>query len=374
MKKKLAIIGASLGQEPLLLKAKKMEIETHCFAWEESAEYKHLADHFYPISVLEKEQILDVCKEVQIDGIVTMSSDICVPTVCYIAEKMNLIGNNYESALISTNKYLMRQAFSKNGVNIPRFTIVENNECDLMGFTYPLIVKPTDRLASIGVTKVEKEEDLKDAIELAKKLSYEKKVIVEEFIQGSEVLEVMCISWKGKHYPFAIEDSENMENTSFFKAGFFFPADLDDAVRQQACTQTKLALDALHFEYGASDVEIIIGNDGKVYIVEVNPRMAGEMEYLMVELSTGYDFLKGAINIALNQFEEPTFFPVIKYSGLYYLRPETEYLRPVIENWKNDPDIKEAVIFDEKDVVLERLGYLVYQSDRRRSWKPNHLI
>ena len=244
---------------------------------------------------------------------------------------------------------------------------------DITGFTYPLIVKPTDRGGSIGVTKVDKEEDLKAAIETAIKFSYEKKAIIEEFIQGSEVLEVMCISWKGKHYPFSIEDSENMEN-SYYKAGFFFPADLDDAMREQAYTQTKLALDALHFEYGASDVEIIIGNDGKIYIVEVNPRMAGEMEYLMVELSTGYDYLKGAINVALNKFEEPVFFPVPKYSGLYYLRPETEYLRPVIENWKNDPDIKETAIFDEKDVIVDRLGYLVYQSDRRRNWKPGKLV
>ena len=371
MKKKIAIIGAGLQCKPLYLRAKEMGIEVHGFAWEKGAICKQFADHFYPISVLEKEQILDVCKKIQIDGILTIS-DVCVKTVCYVAEKMNLTGNSYESSLISTNKYLMRQAFAKNGVNIPRFTIVDN-DWDLTGFTYPLIVKPTDRAASVGVTKVEHEKDLKAAVETARELSFEKKAVVEEFIQGSEVLEVMCISWKGKHYPFSIEDSENME-TSFYKAGFFFPAELDDAVRDQAYMQTKLALDALHFEYGASDVEIIIGDDGKVYIVEVNPRMAGEREYLMVELSTGYDFLKGAINIALNKFEEPVFFPVPKHSGLYYLRPETEYLRSVIENWKDDPDIKEAVIFDENEVALERLGYLVYQSDRRRCWKPGKLV
>lgn len=34
MKKKLAIIGASYLQLPLVKKAKEMGIETHCFAWE----------------------------------------------------------------------------------------------------------------------------------------------------------------------------------------------------------------------------------------------------------------------------------------------------------------------------------------------------
>jgi len=375
MKKKLAIIGASHGQEPLVLKAREMGLEIHCFAWEKSAAVKHLVDYFHPISVFEKEQILDVCREVQIDGILTIATDFCVPTVCYVAEKMNLIGNSYESSLISINKYLMRQAFAKNGVNIPRFTIVENEcEWDVTGLSYPLIVKPTDRGGSEGVRKVYKEADLKAAVKTAIEISFEKKAIIEEFIYGSEVLEVMCISWKGKHYPLAIEDSENMENASFYKAGYYFPADLDDAVREQAYTQTKLALDALNFEYGASDVEIIVGNDGKVYVVEVNPRMAGEGEYLMTELSTGYDYLKGAINIALNKFEEPVCFPVPKYSGLYYLRVETEYLRPVIENWKNDPEIIEARIYDENEIGYERLGHLIYQSDRRRCWKPGKLV
>ena len=70
--KKLAILGASYLQEPLVLKANQMGLETHCFAWDnEDAVCKEIAHYFYPISVLEKESILNKCIEIGIDGITT---------------------------------------------------------------------------------------------------------------------------------------------------------------------------------------------------------------------------------------------------------------------------------------------------------------
>ena len=55
--KKLAIIGASYLQLPLIEKAKSMGIETHVFAWAANDVGETAADHFYPISIVEKEQM-----------------------------------------------------------------------------------------------------------------------------------------------------------------------------------------------------------------------------------------------------------------------------------------------------------------------------
>jgi hypothetical protein len=94
--KKLAILGASYLQQPLVEKANAMGIETHCFAWDnELAVCKTIAHFFYPISVLEQEQILKKCQEIGIDGITTIATDICIPTIAYVAEKLNLISNDF---------------------------------------------------------------------------------------------------------------------------------------------------------------------------------------------------------------------------------------------------------------------------------------
>ena len=59
--KKLAIIGASYLQEPLIEKAKSMGIETHVFAWAAGDVGEKSADYFYPISIVEKDEILKKC-------------------------------------------------------------------------------------------------------------------------------------------------------------------------------------------------------------------------------------------------------------------------------------------------------------------------
>ena len=67
--KNLAIIGASYLQLPLIEKAKEMGYTTHVFAWAANDVGEEAADYFYPISIVEKEQILDVCRKIDICGI-----------------------------------------------------------------------------------------------------------------------------------------------------------------------------------------------------------------------------------------------------------------------------------------------------------------
>jgi biotin carboxylase len=207
-KKKLAILGASYLQVPLIHKANEMGLETHVFAWEEGAVGKELATHFYPISILDKESILLKCKEIGIHGITTIATDIAMPTVNYIANVLDIIGNSLEATLISTDKYEMRKALASNNIPCPRFSFYamdnfENHE----GFEFPLIVKPTDRSGSRGVTKVNSVVEVNNAILKALDNSINKRVIVEEFIQSEREFSVEFISFKGKHYPLAITDN-----------------------------------------------------------------------------------------------------------------------------------------------------------------------
>ena len=52
--KKLAIIGASYLQAPLIIRANQLGFETHVFAWAANDVGETLAYHFYPISIIEK--------------------------------------------------------------------------------------------------------------------------------------------------------------------------------------------------------------------------------------------------------------------------------------------------------------------------------
>lgn len=146
MKKKIAIIGASYLQLPLIQKAKELGYETHVFAWKANDVGEKVADYFYPISIVEKERILKKCREIGICGICSIASDLAVITVNYVAEELGLNGNSLETTDVSTNKYLMRQIFKKNGDPSPKSMKVDlDTDLDKINIIYPVIVKPTDR-------------------------------------------------------------------------------------------------------------------------------------------------------------------------------------------------------------------------------------
>lgn len=369
--KTLAIIGASYLQQPLVEKAKEMGLYTLCFAWNEGAVCKDLADEFYPISIVEKEQILAICQQKHIDGICTIASDVAAPTVAYVAEKMGLIGNSYACAPKANNKYLMRQAFMQADVDCPQFMRVleatdETLEMIRQTFQIPLIVKPSDRSGSLGVTKVEYWEDLYTAISTAISYSFKHEAMVEEFIEGREI-SVEFISYAGKHYPLQITDKVTTEAPHFVELEHHQPADLPAQMYQRIYAITNRALISLGVTNGASHSEYRITKDGRVVVMEIGARMGGDfIGSDLVRLSTGYDFVKGVIEVALGDFSKPQ-ITEHKHSGVYFLCEETKHLLPIIQNANKNKTIVQFEITDPKlhrvTRSADRSGYAIYQSD-----------
>lgn len=367
--KTIAVIGASYLQRPLVEKAKEMGLNVICFAWREGAVCSDIADVFYPVSIIEKEEILNICRNEKIDGVCTIASDVAAPTVAYVAENMGLNANSYEAALRANNKFAMREAFSKAGVRCPSYRKIADGTCiDLAGWRFPLIVKPCDRSGSLGVKKVLEPSGLEEAIKFAQQCSFKHEAIVEEFIEGREI-SVEFISFKGVHYPLAITDKVTTEAPHFVELEHHQPAEFSFAMYEEIYATTKKALDALGVTEGASHTEYKITADGQIYIIELGARMGGDfIGSDLVRLSTGYDFVKGVIDVALGQFEVPVKSEE-HHSGVYFLSKETERLLPLISS-QDDPEwvIKKEITSTELKYIkcsADRCGYLIYNSDKK---------
>lgn len=367
--KKLAIIGASYLQQPLVEKAREMGLYTICFAWEDGAVCKELCDKFYPISIVDKDAILEVCREEKIDAVTTIASDVAVLTVNYVAEQMGLIGNPDRYSQTATNKYLMRQCFMENGVPSPKFCLTDGDvPMAIRTFRFPVIVKPTDRSGSRGVEKVEKQNDLQEAITRACKESFQQKAVIEEFVEGREI-SVESISFEGKHYVLQITDKVTTEAPFFVELEHHQPSTLPEDIKSWVNAIVLNALTALHIQYGASHAELKITKDGDIRVIEIGARMGGDfIGSDLVKLSTGYDFLKGVIDVAFGEFEEPK-ITEHKFSGVYFLCKETERLLPIIENAEKYPEIVRAEVTDTVlrniEQSADRSGYLIYQANNK---------
>ena len=372
--KTLAIIGASYLQRPLVEKAREMGLRTICFAWAEGAVCKDIVDVFCPISIVEKEQILAICQQEKIDGICTIASDVAAPTVAYVAERMGLVGNSYGASLKANNKYLMRQAFMDANVPCPQYMCVDADHTQdrLCGIgnkmSLPLIVKPSDRSGSLAVNKVECWEDLSVAVEQAQSVSFRHEAMVEEYIDGREI-SVEFISYQGKHYPLQITDKVTTGAPHFVELEHHQPSSLSPDMYQKIYAITNRALDALGVTNGASHSEYKIKDDGRIAIMEIGARMGGDfIGSDLVQLSTGYDFVRGVIEVALGEFNEPVLSDEC-HSGVYFLSAETALVAAYIKDSKRYPEIVQAERTDTElhhvTCSAERSGYFIYQAKKK---------
>ena len=317
--KKIVIIGANNFQMPLIIKAKELGYETHVFAWAEGAVGAAFADYFYPISIVERDRILTKCKEIKPDAVISVASDLATLTVNYLADKLGLVGNSLECTRLSTNKYEMRKAFLANGVSVPKFAEVagasEEEIAKIKDFSMPIIVKPTDRSGSRSINKIENWEEaesgkLKEAIEAATEVSFEKKAIIEEYIDGEE-FSAESISYKGKHTLLAVTRKRTTGAPHFIETGHIQPAGINNNMLEKVQKEVFAGLNSLQITNGASHAEFKITPDGKVKIIEIGARMGGDcIGSDLVKISTGYDFLKMVIDVALGK--APEFIQVSK--------------------------------------------------------------
>lgn len=147
----------------------------------------------------------------------------------------------------------------------------DNTKEILKQFSFPIFVKPSNQGSSIGSSKVNKENYLKKALDLA--LSFSRFAIVEEFISGIEVTGSIL----GNDNPKALPLVEIVSKREFFdyeakykdqETEEIVPARLSQKITKKAQNAAILAYQTLGC-CGFGRVDMIIKGDD-VYVLEVN--------------------------------------------------------------------------------------------------------
>lgn len=328
MNKRIAIIGASDLQNPLILKAKEMGYETHVFAWKAGDIGERTADYFYPVSITEVEEIIRLCREIRPVAVASIASDLAAIAVNRVANALGLPSNPPETAVIATNKYAMRQAFQAAGIPVPAFFSVGPGDdlSDVRRMRLPVIVKPTDRSGSRGINKLLSMDGLEAAVEKAAAESFEKKAIVEEYIEGNE-FSCECISKDGEHHFLTVTRKFTTGAPHFIETGHLEPSGLSDELIRKVKAHVFRALDALHVTTGASHSEfkVIPGTD-EIRLIEIGARMGGDcIGSDLVQLSTGIDFTANVIRAAAGEKLDLTPGMVHPFAAVRYIFNREDY-------------------------------------------------
>lgn len=256
------------------------------------------SDEYVNVSIIDKEAVLQVAQEKQIDGIMSFGVDPGVVSAAYVAEKMGLpFQCSYEAACILQDKYRFRQFLSENGFNCPKAKGYDNIEKaiqDADDFTWPVIVKPVDSAGSKGVTKVFKKEDLSQALETALAASINKHFIVEDFLVAegkSSGSESFFVDGELRYNAFYDQLFELNSPNPFVPMVEQWPSIKDELFLNDVKLQLQRLSSLMGFSTGIFNVEWRVSG-GKVYLMEVSPRAGGNRLAEILNYATDVDIIK----------------------------------------------------------------------------------
>lgn len=305
-RKKLMILGASVLQTPGIKKAKEMGLEVYAVDMNPEAEGFEFADKKLVISTIDIPNILNAAKECEIDGIMTLATDMPMRAVATVAKEMNLVGISVDTSLKATNKAIMRVCLKENGVPVPDFYKVssfEEYKEAVRKFTKPFVVKPADSSGSRGIyliDDIKNEQLINSAYTYSHEFSRCGDVVVEEYMRGKEV-SVETLSVNGEVTVLQITDKLTTGAPYFVEMGHSQPTKHSHEIAERISQVAVAAVKAIGIENGPSHTEIMVTEDGPK-IVEIGARMGGDcITTHLVPLSTGIDMVKNTINIALGE-------------------------------------------------------------------------
>jgi biotin carboxylase len=232
---------------------------------------------------------------------VLAASELAVVAVAQAASKLGLHSVSPWAATRTRNKVALRQALATKGLpNPPYREAVGPDEAERAAkeIGLPVIVKPVDGYAGLGVRRVDHPEDISLAFLQAQRHSRHGVVLIESYLHGAEY-SVEGVKVDGEFRVFAIAERERGESTHQCPAAAFMPAKVGSSAQGALMAMARASLTAIGMMSGPAHVEFIMTETGP-YVIEIGAYTgAARIESALIRLSTGVDTLRASLQVAV---------------------------------------------------------------------------
>lgn len=210
--KKLLVIGGAFQHCKLVEAAKELGVITYVTDYlpYDKSPAKQIADKYYMHNITEIDEIVQMCKDEKIDGVISTSLDACQKPYQKVCEKLcaPCFGTK-EQFDILTDKNLFKKYCRMNGVDvIPEYTEAdfENEEICKRNVSFPILVKPSESRGSRGQTICYAYEETENAIRFAKEVSSNGKAVIEKYMGQANDFSMTILMINGQAYPIRTVD------------------------------------------------------------------------------------------------------------------------------------------------------------------------
>ena len=367
--KKILILGTGAPQADLIRACKEREWTVFSCSYRIGDPGEQYADHFEQINITDQCAVMDYAVRNKVDMIYSAGSDVAMPTVFSVSEKLGLPAFcKAETAVICNTKSMLREklgtAFEG---NIP-YQTVQNQE-DPVTIPYPLMIKPVDSQGQRGVFRVNSHQEYLQKFSESKAHSRRGALILESFIDGEEI-SVNTFSVNGKLVFFLPSDrvvwdgySGGLIRKHILPGKWAESPEALPAIRDLV----NRTLRKLEIRNGPAYFQIMMDNQGIPHLIEVTPRLDGCHMWRLIRYSTGVDLMRMTVD-ALDGKEpagiEYTVRPYV--TEFFCLAPDTVFSREqfdfrpcdYLEWYYTDGDIVRRM-----NGYKEKCGYCIYRND-----------
>lgn len=278
------------------------------------------SDEYVNVSIIDKEAVLKVAREKEIDGIMSFGVDPGVIAASYVQNQMGLPSfGPFESVDILQHKDKFRAFLKENGFNVPwAFGFSSKTEAweARKKFTYPLIVKPTDSAGSKGCTRVNSDEELMAAIQYAFKYTISGHIIIEEFLEKkgcSSDTDSYTKDGQLKFVSFSAQRFDVNAVNPYTPSAYSWPSTFTKEEEEYLTGEIQRLITLLDMKTSVFNIEVRVATNNKPYIMELTPRGGGNRLCEMLRYATGVDMITAITRAMVG--DEPEVIEQKPYNG-----------------------------------------------------------
>jgi len=204
--KKLLILGGASVHIKVVEAAKRMGLYTIVTDYLADSPAKQIADKHYMFNIYDVDEIVQMCREEGVDGVISTHLDPCQRPYQQICEKLGLpcFGDS-QQVFRMTDKHAFKKMCIENGVDV----IEEYTETDILTdrVPYPIFIKPVDSRGSRGQSVCYDKDAALQAVEFAKQESANGDILIEKYMAGAEEVQITYFFINGEAYLVRTVDS-----------------------------------------------------------------------------------------------------------------------------------------------------------------------
>ena len=291
--KRLLILGATAGEISLVKRAQEFGI--YVIVTDNHKDYslapaKYIADEAWDISWSDIDLLEKKCVDNHIDGVLAGYSEFRVENMIKLCERLNLpCYINSEQLDITRDKIKFKECCRRYGVPVVReYKSIE--EVD----KFPVIVKPTDRAGSIGISIANNLKELEKAYQYAYEMSVEKRVIIEEYIYKADKVDFYYLAENGQLTLLTSCDTINAKNNGFSKvvqSAWLYPEKNLKSYNLKVKENIEKMIHGMNIKYGCVFFSGFVDENNEFVFFECGYRLEGAHQYYYSQKRGPLNFL-----------------------------------------------------------------------------------